>query len=82
MIRLIEAILTFSDHFGENMALDLEDPKMIAEALDVEMDSDYFEEVIKALDDLRHKIGSISASTRTLRDLVKYGEAYFNERKN
>ena len=81
MRTLIEAILSFSNHFGETLALDLDDPMFLSEQLNVDNESDYFEEVMRQLENLRHQIGSIAATARVARDLIKYGEKWFNDRE-
>jgi len=79
MRRLVEAVLTLSDHFGEQTALELEDTATLAQLLDVDPESEFFESVVKLADELRHKLGALSSTARQLNNHVKYGEKWFND---
>lgn len=74
MRNALEAILAFSNHFGELVHLELEDPTTLAEILDKDVESEWFSEIMKDLETLRQHLGGLSAMTRSLRDRVKYGE--------
>ena len=81
MRRLVEAINTLSDHFGEQLALELEDTPTLADVLDVDVESEYFESMCKLMDQLRHQLGSMSATARDLRNHIKYGQKWFEDQK-
>tara|TARA_R100000655_G_scaffold53127_2_gene91025 strand:- start:1228 stop:1461 length:234 start_codon:yes stop_codon:yes gene_type:complete len=74
MRNMLEAILAFSNHFGEQVHLDLEDPGMIRDLLGKDEDDEWFIEIMKDLESLRQHLGGLSTMTRSLRDRVKYGE--------
>ena len=82
MRELLEAILAFSNHFGGTLALDLDDPKMIAELLDKDQDSEFFEEIMKNLETLRHQIGALASPARSTRDMIRYGEEHWNNQRD
>ena len=77
MRRLLEAVLAFSDHFGEQIALDLEEPIAIADILDTERDGEFIEEILQHAETLRHQLGGLSATARLLNNMVKYGEDHW-----
>ena len=74
MRKLTEAILANLDHYTQMLAEETSPIKELSEVLDMEMDSEHFDEIRKLADEIRHDLGGTAIKVRRMLNLMKYGK--------